>query len=251
MSVRARLLRWDTAALPVLAAALPASGGRLGTGRRVGWIGVAVAVLVAAAGVGTAAASGSAEGPRTVAATAGLPCGLAGAVQGTAYIGPPPGSSLSGYARARQRVLAACAAAAPTRSGLAVVSLRAGQPPAGLGAALTATVIDRVYLQVPGHRARYVDTSGAGGLGQGLARLVALLQGRHPAEATSVRGGCRCLYAAVVTGSLQTLLQVSSRSAVRLVDLAPVGTRLAAATVWPLAPDDAVAASRSVPEAAP
>jgi hypothetical protein len=243
-----------------------------------------VAVVLVAGGVAAGvvrprpAVRPSAQPAPAAVAPAALRCGLSVAAQGSAYVGPTPGASVSSYLAVRRRMLLACARLRPRQLELAVVSFAAPVTPAAFVQAAAGAQLFQLYLDLGGAGLLATEptaaTRPATGVPAALAAVVRQFQraaavqsglaaditsrapqqradaayfqrlaGADRAAAERLAAGLPCIYAALVDQSLGGLLQLSERPTVRLVDLAPIGTTVSAATIVPLAPGDTVTAS--------
>ncbi|MHB8452853.1 MAG: hypothetical protein ACYDAQ_20720 [Mycobacteriales bacterium] len=244
---------------------------------QVGFIVIAMLLVAGAAGSAIDHSQSSAAPGAAVSES----CGLAYAVAGSAYVGPPVGTLLASYVAARTALLLRCALAHPDQQVLAVVSLQAPVTPDAAAGIFGPLPLSRVYLQVPGHPARSYDVTGPAPQAVTIADTVTatelaadaalqqqqadtvtgtdptevqgkaflLMIARHErAEAAELRAGCACLYGAVLTSSLAELRALAGAGQVRLVDPAPLGTTLSAGTLLPLLPSDTgVATPEPVP----
>lgn len=144
--------------------------GLLGFVREVPPVGfVLVGALLVAATLGavrvdadTSAGPSSAPPPLRAAAIAGCPSGTADP-SGAAYVGPADAAAVPAYVTSQNRLLGACAAAAPDQVALAVVSLPQPATPSDAAGALRGTTVTRAYVVVPGQEAApyELDLTGA------------------------------------------------------------------------------------------
>ncbi|MGH3744484.1 MAG: hypothetical protein ACRDTP_06460, partial [Mycobacteriales bacterium] len=123
-----------------------------------------VAAALSAVRVDADRTAGPVAGPPPV-----VPTPIAGCASGTAdpsggaYVGPAAADSVPAYVRGQGRLLAACAAVAPDRRALAVVSLPRPATPGDTAGALRGVTVDTAYVVVPGHESTpyRLDLTGA------------------------------------------------------------------------------------------
>lgn len=133
--------------------------GALGVVRDLPQVGfVAVGALLVAGALGAVRVDADqAAGPSPAALPRSSP--IPGCASGTAdpeggaYVGPSGARPLGAYVRGQARLLAACAAAAPTRPALAVVSLPQARTPSDAASALTGVSVDVAFIALPGQAA--------------------------------------------------------------------------------------------------
>lgn len=292
----ARLLRRSVDAVAGAPRAAAAGAGRLDRrfARRgaLGWVRelpqvgfVAVGALLVAAALGAVrvdadrSAGPVATGPQTARVTpiAGCASGTADP-SGDAYVGPATAASVPAYVRGQNRLLTACARAAPGEQALAVVSLPEPATPGDTAGALRGVTVTRAYVLVEGQPGTpyQLDLSGArdgtvavaASIGAAYAvaeqqfdqdRMLQLAQAgsvqvTDPAEAAGkaafvaqadadelAAGQLRSRCACVygaVVSGPIRALAALRTSSVRVVALAPIGAVAAGITGRPLLPDE-------------
>lgn len=257
---------------------------------------VAVGALLVAAALGAVSVgAGRSAGP----ASAGAPNGRAipGCASGTAdpeggaYVGPASSAVVSAYVHDQDRLLAACAAAAPDQPALALVSLPQPATPGDAAGALRGVTVDTAYVVIPGQGSTPYRLSLTGAQGGTVAvaasisagyaaaqaqleqdRMLELaqadsMQGTDPAGAAGrqafvaqadadelaagqLRIQCPCVYGAVVSGPIRALAALRT-SSVRVVALAPAGSRADKITARPLLPTETTMLSDAAPPVVP
>ena len=240
--------------------------------RRLVVIGVLVAVVASAIGYGisvlaSSGSTGSSAGGSTGGGTtsSSRPPGLAipGCLEpapATAVsVGPPAGTDVPSYLQARRDLLVRCAEAVPDDEAVAVVSLAGSANPTAAAAFVGRVSVLTAFVRIPGGPPLVLpvaDPIGAASpqtpsITTAYATLAAALTARaatRPASAESDRAqaaalgqSCGCLYALTVAAPLRTLAALAANSAIRLVDIAPVGTAASAVRARPILPDEIVA----------
>ena len=253
-----------------------AGRGPLGLVRETPQVGlVAVGLLLAAGAFGAVRVGGQAGGGTAGAAASAVPVAVPGCPSGTAapggaaYVGPPGNGPLAGYLDAQNRLLDACAAAAPDARAMAVVSLPQPVTPSDVAGALRGVTVATAYVVLPGrgstpyalplHGARGGTVAVAAAVSAAYAAAQVLFEQDRTVEQSrarqaqadadelavgQLRDRCACVYGALVIGTVRQLAALRT-SSVRLVALAPAGTAAAKVTARPLLPAETTAPSQA------
>jgi len=250
----------DDSPQPLLEVVGLARGGMVDRGARVLILGLVALIVVSAAAAMLQSVDhdrtppgGSPEAPAG-GGRAGSSPAPAAPVEPTVTIGPGAHDSVPEYLGASRQNLETLAAAAPGADLYAVVSLNATVTPSGLlgvfGGYRTVQVfftagthgeVEQAAVRDPVADVRAAFASAAG---QAQARAVADARAgdanaddRDQRAAGELRGGCACLFAAVVRAPAGRLTQLAADPRVRVVDPAPPGSAPPGVTFLPLSPD--------------
>ena len=231
-------------------AGVPAGRAVLERGARIAVLGlVAMIVLSTAAALLPWVSAGQPIAEPATVPTPPKPVGTPRGIAPTIAIGPYPGDSVSTYVAIASDELADLAHAAPDADLLALVDLSEYRSPQALHALLSDYRVTQVFFAVPGvgsvHQAAIRDpvadvVAAFDAQASDATRRAALAdpaaQRRDRAEASALRAGCACAFAAVVRAPAVRLLALRADPAVRVVDAAPPGTLENAVRFVPVAP---------------
>lgn len=233
-------------------AAAPVGRAVLERGARIAVLGlVAMIVLSTAAALLPWVSDGQPVAKPATVPTPPEPVSTPPGVTPTIPIGPYPGDSVSTYVAIATNELADLAHAAPDTDLLALVDLSEYRSPQALHALLSDYRVTQVFFAVPGvgpvHQATIrdpladvvaaFDARASDATRRAAAVADPAAQQRDRAEASALRAGCACAFAAVVRAPAVRLVALRADPAVRIVDAAPPGTLENAVRFVPVAPD--------------
>jgi hypothetical protein len=223
-------------------------GGMLARGARLGVVAAVGAIVVSAAAAtfqGPGHFGPSSSPPGDPAEVGRLGDGRPPAQ--TVAVGPYPADDVASYLAYAGSRLAELTSAAPEADLFAVVSFAGYRTPAQLVDLLSTYRVHRVFLRLPPEGdvlqapvrdpVADVDAAFERAAAVEARRAGASSGGTGSGPASAFRRRCACLFAAVVRAPAGRLAELSGVAGVRVVDAAPPGSTLTAATFVPLLPE--------------